>query len=167
MIYNNFAGEQFEESGAIDLKFNSWKDFNQNIIMIDYKNPYWNFTKFMKFSVLDFPLMMERGYLPLRVDYFDSVDGFYGGFGLKTKGIPIRNIINTTDPNKPGPFPGGTDNPNPNEPQPPDPSVVPENSDSNAQPDPNTPVDSGSDSGPFETPSSSSFVPGPEVDPPP
>ena len=134
--------------------------------MLNYEDPNWTFERYMKFSVLDFPLMMERGYLPLRVDYFDSVNSFFGGFGLRTKGMPIKNntTTNSTTPINPG---NNTVNPlppqsgiEPNEPLPPDPSVIPESSTGGPLPDPNSPDASGSDPGPFPNPSSGSAEPG-------
>lgn len=145
VLVNSYGSQQFEESGELDLRFNSWKDFNSNIIMLNYEDYNWNFENYMKFSVLDYPLMMERGYLPLRVDRFRAVDSFFGGFGLRTKGMPIKNATNTTLPTRPT---NGTNfpvpsNPNvePNEPLPPDPSVIPESSNGGAPqpPDPNSP----------------------------
>ena len=176
VIANSYANQMFEESGTLDLKFNPWKDFNSNIIMLNYEDPSWNFERYMKFSALDFPLMMERGYLPLRVDYFDSVDSFFGGFGLRTKGMPINNstATNSTKPTnstnpigsnvQPGPTP---ENPNvdPNEPLPPPPSVIPESSSEGPPPDPTSPDASGSDSAPFPNPTGSSDAP--PVDAPP
>jgi hypothetical protein len=94
----------YEEGGSMDLKLNPWKDFNDNIVLRNYDNPDWEFDHHMKFSVLDYELMMERGYLPIKVDYFEDVDGFYGGFGLRTKGmVPMKNNTNSTENPTPNP----------------------------------------------------------------
>lgn len=95
-----------EEGSATDIKNNPWKNFSSRILLEHAVDANWKVEQFMEFYALDYPTMMERGMLPLKVNHLISTERFDGRIGL----FGLVPLSNTTRP-LPQPLAGGLPTP--------------------------------------------------------
>jgi hypothetical protein len=95
-----------EEGSATDVKNNPWKNLTRRVTMEHSVDRNWRSEYFMEFYALDYPAMMERGILPLKVNHLSSTERFNGRIGL----LGLVPSTNTTRP-LPKPLTGGLPSP--------------------------------------------------------
>ena len=95
-----------EEGSATDIKNNPWKNFSSRVILEHAVDKNWKKEQFMEFYTLDYPAMMERGMLPLKVNHLISTERFDGRIGI----LGLIPKSNTTRP-LPKPLKGGLNPP--------------------------------------------------------
>lgn len=104
-IFNSPDLNMDEEGSATDIKNNPWKNFSSRVVLEHAVDKNWKKEQFLEFYALDYPAMMERGMLPLKVNHLTSTEkliGRIGIFGITPQSNTTRPLTKPLSAGKPG-----------------------------------------------------------------